>query len=282
MLPTHRQPVPRARQSTRSVFALLAALWALPESTAHAHEFWIEPQSFRPAVGAAVPLKLHVGQDFRGDSVIYLPELFERYAVVSPEGEKPVSGIPGDDPAGQFKPQRPGLHVVVYRGTVASTRFDTREEFEQYLDKEGLERVRALPAYKAAGGRPPIRENYSRAAKALVAAGGVTHGALDRAFGLRLELVAERDPYALAAGGELPVRLLFEGRPFEGALIIAFNKAEPDKKLRVRTGKDGRALLKLTRAGTWLAASVHMFPASPGSTAHWESIWASLTFEMRP
>jgi hypothetical protein len=253
----------------------------LTGAAAHGHEFWIEPQTFRPAVGAAVPLKLHVGQDFRGDSVIYLPELFERYAVVGPEGEKPVSGIPGDDPAGRFKPQRPGLHIVVYRGTLASTRFDTREEFDKYLDKEGLERVRALPAY-AGGVRPPIRENYSRAAKALVAAGDKTHGALDRALGLRLELIAERDPYALAPGAELPVRLLYEGKPFDGALVVAFNKAEPGNKVHARTGSDGRARLTLPRAGTWLVASVHMFPAPRGSNAHWESIWASLTFELPP
>ncbi len=253
---------------------MLAGL--LPFTAARAHDFWIEPASFRPAVGQRVSVSLHVGQDFKGDSVIFLPGLFERFAVITPRREVAIDGVPGDDPAGAFTPAQAGLHTLVYRSTAAEVRFDTREEFDRYLDKEGLERVRALPGYRA--GRTPIHEVYSRCAKALVAVGG--KGSNDRALGLRLELIVEKNPYALRPGGALPVRLLFENQPLEGALVQAFTKAEPLKKTKVRTDNTGRAVLKLDRSGAWLVTTVHMIPAPSKTNAQWESLWASLGFEL--
>jgi hypothetical protein len=64
------------------------------------------------------------------------------------------------------------------------------------------------------------------------------------------------------------------------ALVIAFNKTEPTKKIKVRTDRDGRATLKLDRSGIWLVTSVHLFPAPWHTRTQWESLWASLTFEL--
>ena len=47
---------------------LVAWVAATAGSTALAHDFWIEPQSFRPAVQERVPIVLRVGEDFTGTS----------------------------------------------------------------------------------------------------------------------------------------------------------------------------------------------------------------------
>ena len=264
---------PRESNRIRRLLSVVA-LW-LPLSAA-AHDFWIEPGNFRPAVGAKVPLRLFVGQDFAGAATVYLPDTFERYDVTGPDGKKPVIGVLGDDPAGDFTVTRPGSYVVAYRSTLFTVTFDTLTEFEQYLEKEGLERIKTLRAYGPSKGKV-IRENYSRSIKSLVMAGkpDVKTGA-DRVLGLRLELIAEKNPYVT---GRVPVLLLYEGKPLEGALVVAFNKAEPLKKLKARTDKDGRVQLEFMRPGTWLVTSVHMFPAPVKAGADWESVWASLTFE---
>jgi hypothetical protein len=264
--------------ANRKPVLLLAAILLTAGAEACAHDFWIEPQNFRPAPGAQVPLRLYVGQDFKGDSVIYLPGRIERYAVVGPDGERTIEGVPGDDPAGTLRPARAGLHIVVYRGASESVSFDTSDEFERYLDKEGLERVRRLSDYGKRTSRRPIRELYSRCAKSLLGAGDA-HGA-DRALGLRLELVAEKNPYACDHGNVIPVRLLYEGKPLAGALIVAFNKAAPADKLRLRSDADGRVQLRLSRTGVWLVTAVHLLPAARFAPAEWESLWASLSFEL--
>lgn len=266
--------LPLLREFNRNRFRLsVVALLALAAPVA-AHDFWIEPGRFRPAVGAQVPLRLFVGQDFAGEPTVYLPDTFKRYVVVGPDGEKNISGTPGDDPAGDFMVTRPGAYIVAYRSTLFTVTFDTLAEFEQYLEKEGIERIKTLRAYGPPKGKV-IREDYSRSAKALVIT-GKPGAAADRALGLRLELVAEKNPYRTA---RVPLQLLYESKPLEGALVIAFNKTEPLKKLKARTDRDGRVAFDFNRRGVWLVTSVHMLPAPLGTQADWESVWASLTFE---
>jgi uncharacterized GH25 family protein len=84
----------------------------------------------------------------------------------------------------------------------------------------------------------------------------------------------------MAAGGDLPVRLTYEGRPLAGALVVAINRANPMEKLAARSGEDGRVRFTLPRAGMWLIKAVHMVDAPAGAGAEWASYWASLTFEL--
>ena len=91
--------------------------------------------------------------------------------------------------------------------------------------------------------------------------------------------MAEKNPYTLAGGGELPVRLLYQGKPLAGALVMALQRGRPDK-VTARSDSRGRALLKLDRPGFWLVKAVHMIPAPADAGADWESLWASLTFAL--
>ncbi len=269
-----------ARQSTRSTLFLLILLATLVPIPAGAHEYWIEPASFRPAVGRKVPLRLYVGQDFRGESQIFLPQLFDRYAVVGPGSEHPVTGTAGDDPAGHFTPAQPGLHVVVFHSNLATVNFDNRAEFERYLDKEGLEHVRSLPEYEQLVNRKIIRERYSRNAKSLITVGTSTE--TDRVVGLPLELIAERNSAAGSQRGDFPVRLLLRGKPLPSALVIAFQRTSPVTRITARTDENGRALLPLKKPGLWLISAVHLAPAPRFAREEWESRWTSLTFELKP
>ena len=99
-------------------------------------------------------------------------------------------------------------------------------------------------------------------------------------LGLELELMPERDPYTLKPGEALPVRLLYHGKPLDGALVVGVaSPGVSGARVSARTA-GGRAALVLDRPGLWLVKAVHMVPAPEGSGAEWESLWASLTFEL--
>ena len=246
---------------------ILLGLLAAP---AAAHDFWIEPSTFRPAPGERVAVRLRVGEGLKGDPVPRNPDRIERFAAIGPAGETEVVGIPGSDPAGWTMPAGPGLHWIVFDSNHASLE-QAGPKFDAYLGEEGLERIRELQ--KGAG---PVKEIYSRCAKSLLRAGEGSSG-YDRALGLELELIPERDPYTLKPGEALPVRLLYRGKPLDGALVVGM--ASPEAKVSARTA-GGRASLVLDRPGLWLIKAVHMVPAPEGSGAEWESLWASLTFEL--
>jgi uncharacterized GH25 family protein len=255
--------------------ALLAGFVAAPLL---AHDFWIEPSSFRPPVGSAVALRLMVGQGFRGDPVPRNPALIVEFVLVSDFGEVAIPGRPADEPAGTASISAPGLQVVGYRSGDSFVSLDATK-FEDYLREEGLERIVAERARRGESAKPS-RELFSRCAKALLFAGGAAVRGEDRALGFTLELVAEKNPYGLSAGQELPLRLLFEGKPLEGALVVALPRGEPKQAPSGRTDKTGRVRLRLPREGPWLIKAVHMVAAPAESGADWRSLWASLTFEI--
>lgn len=253
--------------SCRSSFALIVlGLLAAP---AMAHDFWIEPSSFRPDSGDRVAVRLRVGEHLQGDPVPRDPGRIERFASVGPGGEAEVAGIPGSDPAGWASPAASGLHWIVYDSNHARVE-QAGPKFDKYLGEEGLERIRELRK-----GDGPVREIYSRCAKSLLAVGDGSGPGWDKVLGLELELVPERNPYALKPGEPLPVRLLYRGEPLDGALVVALSG---EARVSARS-EGGRASLRLDRPGLWLVKAVHMVPAPEGSGAEWESLWASLTFE---
>jgi hypothetical protein len=248
-------------------------------STLLAHDFWLEPSSFRPALGTAVELHLRVGEHFIGDALPRNPAMLAQFIAAGPDGVRPVPGENGVDPAGAIRIEQSGLVVVGYRSRHSAVDLKP-EAFDAYLALEGLDRI---AAERAAAQKQPdgvIRELFSRCAKALLLAGAAGGSGHDRILGFTLELVAEKNPYAMRAGADLPVRLLYEGKPLEGALVVAMNSADPATPVRARSSRDGRVSLRLSRKGAWLVKAVHMIPAPAGSGFHWESFWASLTFEI--
>jgi len=234
-----------------------------------AHDFWIEPATFTPRAGQIVPVRLRVGQDLLGDPVARDPSLLRDFVVHDGADRKSLPGRDGADPAGYLRIEADGLAVVGYASHPSAAELPA-DKFNQYLKEEGLD---SIPRQSAS----PVRERFSRCAKSLVLAGAAKPVQTDRLLGMTLELLAEKNPYALRAGDELPVRLMFENRPIAGTLVVAMNRANPAEKQSARTDAHGRVRFRLPNPGLWLIKAVHM----TGGPAGWTSYWASLTFERK-
>lgn len=256
----------------RHGFLLLAAVPLL------AHDMWMEPTTFLPQTGQIVAVRLRVGQDLLGDPLPRDPALVNQFVFVDASGRKPVIGHDGSDPAGYLRVASPGLVVVGYRSNPSSVELPP-DKFNDYLKQEGLDTIAALRARRNETAAN-AHELFSRCAKSLVLSGPATSTQKDRQLGFTLELVAERNPYTLRAGEELPVRLTYENRPLAGALVIAMNRLHPGSRQAIRTDRDGRVRLRLEPGGMWLVKAVHMIPSPRGVNAEWTSYWASLTFEV--
>ena len=99
-------------------------------------------------------------------------------------------------------------------------------------------------------------------------------------LGFTLELVPRRSPAALHPGGELPVLLLFRGKPIANVLVVAMSRDDPEKAVSARTDAKGLVTLRIAHTGFWLVKAVHMEAAPPDAEVDWESWWASLTFDL--
>jgi uncharacterized GH25 family protein len=247
-------------------------------ATAVAHDFWIEPLDTHPQAGGVLALRLRVGQDLQGDPVARAGDKIERFFAMGPAGELPAVGLEGKDPAGHVRVEKPGLYVIGYRSKHSFVELEP-EKFLLYLTDEGLEAIIGQRVERGEATQK-ARERYSRCAKAIVATRGASEvQGFDRDLGLTFELIPEKNPCLIAPGGELPVRVQFEGKPIADVQVAAMCAADPGDRVVRRSDAGGHVTLPLARAGFWLVKSVHMLRSPDQQQAEWESFWASLTFD---
>lgn len=256
----------------------LSTCLAMP---AVAHEFWLEPRTYRPAPGQPVPISIRIGQKFKGDSFPFVTAEFKQFALLEAGKVLPVRGVDGDDPAVTLRFKTEGLAAIIHYSTPEKLVFEIWDKFAAYLDLEGLN---AMADRHVARGLPRanIREVYSRCAKLLVVVAGAAEGQ-DRLSGLMpLELVVESQPVTWQPGAEMVLRLYLQGQPLADTQITAISRAQSERRMAVRTDADGRARIRIDDAGPWLFNAVHMMEPAEQADADWESLWASLTLAIVP
>lgn len=268
------------RRSHRRLGVLLFVLGAAP--ALHAHDFWIEPASFKIAPGARVAIALKVGHGLEVTPYARNPERIVRFQHVDEEGTRDVAGLPGEHPAGLTLARDAGPAWIVYRSTSSFLSLPA-ERFEPYLLEEGLERIIELRAARGES-KSPGREAYSRCCKALLGRASPDDLAfLRRPIGLELELVPDVDPRVAPADGSLRFRALRSAAPVEGVRVDLAQLHESELGAAISSGRtddEGRVRLAAPGPGRWLVSAVRMTEAPPGVAADWESLWTTLAFEI--
>ena len=259
-----------------------------------AHEFWLQPASFRVAAGKAVPVQLLVGEGLaKGEPWARPTRKVRRFVCLGAFGPADSldlrPALRADSVAPVLRCTGPGTQTVLLTSWPAFVELDA-DKFTAYLREEGLDLALKRREELGQTHTKPGREAYRRSAKTLLLASpGTSARALDpradtafrRPLGLPLELVAEQNPYRLKAGAALTVRVLRFGQPVRGALVQVWDgSTAPASHFSTRTNREGRVLLRLPGAGPYLLAAVSMETAPPAlaARADWLSTWASLTF----
>lgn len=278
----------------RKLLLLLIAPAAL------AQEVWLAPASYRVAVGAAVPLRLLIGDDFAGKAwprPTRRARYFVRYGPTSPADSTNLRpALLADSLAPTLRCPAPGTHVLILTSQLAYTELPAAE-FTAYLRQQGLGEPLRQRQEAGVATTQPGREAYRRCTKALVLATQGPHlppaaadTVFDHVLGLALELVPEQNPYRLRPGAALTVRVLRQGQPVPGALVRVWqvapavgakqSAAPAVASFTTRANAQGRVLLRVPGPGPYLLATVHSEIAPPAlaARADWLSTWASLTF----
>ncbi|RZK28423.1 MAG: DUF4198 domain-containing protein [Hymenobacter sp.] len=275
---------------------LIISFLLLLATAALAHEFWLQPASFRVAVGSTVPLKLLVGQNFTGQTwprPTRRVRRFVRFGATNLADSTDLRpALLADSVAPALACPTAGTQLVVLTSAPSFIEMPA-EQFTAYLREEGLDFALYYRQKNQQTTTKPGREAYRRCAKTLVLATG-SYALADRVdttyrrvLGLPLELVPEQNPYRLRPGASLTVRVLRAGKPVTGALVHVWeaNAATPGPgntpaHFASRTNNNGRVLLRLAGSGPYLLAASFMerAPAALFSRADWLSTWATLTF----
>lgn len=254
------------------VVGLLSALLPVAGMT---HEFWLQPETFHPQVGDTVLVDTLIGADFTGDSLPYIPDLVKKFTVLGRDGERPAGAGFAADPAGKVDIDAPGLHILAFQNNGTDTEVDW-PVFEKYLRDEGLDQHLPAAKERADNYAGIATEFYSRHAIALIQSGPARDVVPPRQ-GLTLEFHPAVNPYALADGAELPVQLIWHGRPAAGVQVHVLNDITGGTVAKLRSDHQGMVHVRLDRRGIWMLNAVTMVP-DPTQKFHWRSYWTSLTF----
>jgi uncharacterized GH25 family protein len=261
--------------------ALFVCLLLAPPAAAH--DYWLVPDTFTPKDGTNVTVRLFVGEALKSEQEIaYSAKKTTALELVT--AKKTVSDFPalkdGAKPAFAFQMPTTGSAVLRVDRDWSSITLKA-DKFTAYLKEEGFDEI--VRARTAAGETDTDgKERYRRCLKTILHAGGTPDDAPTKPVGQVFEIVPAKNPFALQAGDELSVTVLFEGKSLAGLKLTAYHRdGAALVTASATTDRTGRAVLKLSRAGPWVVRGVHMrrvVEKNPSPAADWESFWASITF----
>jgi uncharacterized GH25 family protein len=254
-------------------------LLALLPAALCGHDLYLKPERCIVAGGERLRVEYHNGDSFPVSQAPVRLERLRDAKRVAAEGEAPFEDlrVEGKTTVGWFTAPAAGHFYLVSR-TIPNFIELAPEKFEKYLQHEGL---RAVSRWRRQHGEAekPGREFYSKYVKSLLVAER-GDGSFSRPTGLTLEFVPLADPYAAAAGGQIPVQLLFRGQPAAGHRVELHYLAEGQvhRAGLGATDAQGMVAVPVPKAGFYKLHTIVMERREDRSQADWESFWTTLTF----
>jgi uncharacterized GH25 family protein len=156
------------------------------------------------------------------------------------------------------------------------------KDFNEYLSHDGIpdtlaERKRTKTLNKN------VRERYSKHVKTIFQVGVQQTDNYKTALGYPVEIIPQTNPYALKAGETFEFLCLKNGKPLVNQFVMSGRETPGGKMIvgaNVRTDKNGIAKIRLTGAGKWYVRFIQMSELKDPKL-NYESLWATLTFEIR-
>ena len=158
----------------------------------------------------------------------------------------------------------------------------TAEEFKDYLEHEGLDRMVSQRAGKGLSNKDVV-EKYSKHVKALLQVGKTRSDEYFTELGYPIEFIPLQNPYEMAVGDLIEFQLTYKGEPLANAVVHFGTAGTGGAKSKANasiTDDDGEFTFELNRPGQWYVGTIHM-EESMEAGLDYESNWATITFEVR-
>ena len=261
------------------IFANIFFIIAIDIPSLKSHEFWIEPEDYVIKIGKPLIANLRIGQNFKGDDLVFNENDFDTFTIISGNKSKKVTGRLGDRPPLNEVMDNLGLSIIVHQSKPTYLTYYDFDKFKTFSTEKGFPDIpeihikRGLP-------REGFSEKYTRFAKSLVLVDKYLGS--DKRIGLELEFVMSTA--SLSRINE-PIRfkLYYKGQLYPNAHVQVFTKDIQGviKNSAYVTDLKGRIQIKYIPNTTSLINAVVIKSIDPDTNsggAVWESLWASTTF----
>ena len=248
---------------------------------ANPHEFWIEPTQYQ-LNDDLINAHLRVGQEFQGMVLMYNPQDFKTFKILSGSKNKKekIEGILGDVPAINITTNLDNLLIIYHETKDKYVDYKKFQKFEDFVNEKGYKQLIDTHFEK---GFPESNfiESYRRYAKSLITLNG-SEGK-DKKTGLLFEFVLDQNPYKELNSKQMSGTLYYKKKPLKKNLVTIFSKYKNTKLSIVNTITDnkGKFTFEIEPGREYLLDSVVIYPlkADPEKNEPiWHSDWASTTF----
>ncbi len=242
-----------------------------------AHEFWLQPQKFFYAVGEKALINFKVGENFSGEDWDLNRHKVERLELHNSAGVADhKADIKKEKPNVEMLLSDLGTQLVVMQSDNAFSDLEG-QKFNEYLKEDGLDDILSIREKNKALDKRGT-EFYSRHSKLLLQVGNRQDNTYKKIIGLPIEIVPEKNPYAMKLGESNKFTILWEGKPLFGARVKVWNRKDGQVAIQnIYSQKDGTIEFPLSNTGAWMVSVVKMVP-SKKEGAEWQSYWGSLVF----
>lgn len=239
-------------------FVAAAILGAVFTTPAAAHDVWLESE-------AGTSPRIVVAYGHPGDRS--LPDKARLYTLDLVSGAQPASLL------GDLSARQEGAPVLVSTpishkgGAVVVARFDNGFWAQTPYGTKNTNRLNAPDAQRSMWSQ--------KFAKVLVAGDGAD---FTKPVGQRLEIVPLSDPFKLKAGEALRVRVMFEGKPLNGADVgVGDGQSKEESPSKVKTDAEGVVSIALKAQGLSVLVVSHSALGSVPQLAANDALTATLS-----
>ena len=239
------------------------------------HELWLEPVQFNLQPNDKLQAHIKVGQNFNGEKYPYIGAETVKLNLFQNQKAIKLKHRDGDYPAIQAVLSKKGSYVLSYQSVPELLEYDNYEKFKSFLEEQGLWDKNKFHNVEK------ITETYTRFAKSIIIAGNEKGS--DHKTGLLFEMVLKEPIRNAKVNSYLPVKLLYHNKPYANSQITVFRSFEKTLNIdKIKTNSAGEANIPIKKGGLFLLNAVHFSENNNKKIpAKWQSLWSSLTFEIK-
>ncbi len=234
------------------IYSLLIVL--LSATTGFAQSYFLDSPTYFYEKGGAVSFRVVSGRGFDTSNVrIITPAQLNAAALYASSKPQDVLAANKEAKAFDIKSDNSGV-MLMSAGRELNIDNIEREEVMRQLSDEGFSDLASK-----ADDKEELNLKNVFCMKSLVMVGKPGGGVYSEVVGQELELVPQQNPYKLKYGEDVTVQVLFKGKPLPKAKLEIYVRTINGSVLpsETSTDNDGKAYLKLNRAGDWMLKVVN-------------------------
>ncbi|MDQ7031814.1 MAG: DUF4198 domain-containing protein, partial [Desulfonauticus sp.] len=239
-----------------------------------AHDYWIMPDTFYPSANSMLKViftcshKYFISQE--------IPDITKyKFNLLTPEGRQfPIT-------YSKVRPEGAWIFVPIFgSGTYVVSATSIAPSYWSQTPEGWIPEPKSAVKEAVKGGK------YIKSVKLFLRVGRKVSNSYKKVFGYPIEIVPQKDPTLLKVGENLPLRVLYYGKPLNNVTVFAiydgYKTAEKGMyPIKTKTDRNGVANVKLDRPGKWLIGAKYQFDIKGNPDADYENCRAYIMFKIK-